>query len=361
MVRRKDPLSIANETDVPVPEMVVEPEVFGEPVPEAIPEPVPDPVILENRPEPIVRRSGMLGPLLGGALAAIGGFALSHFNVFGLAMPDPSVAVLSDRVASLEAAPPADSALQGEVASVAERVVALENAPEGATSDVSALEERLAAIEAAPPGDGASAALVGRLDALEKRLAAAPAAGVDQAEVDAALERLAAAEAEAAKRAEEATAAAAAAEAATALDRLRESVESGAGFEAELAAVGPDLQASLAPHVAGVATLAALQADFPEAARLALQLDRAAADGDGWGSRFVEFLAGQTGARSLTPREGADADAVLSRAEFALSEGRLADAVTEVKALDPTLQAPFADWLTRAETRLAVLAALEVN
>lgn len=127
-----------------------------------------------------------------------------------------------------------------------------------------------------------------------------------------------------------------------------------------MAAVGDaDLQTALAPHVAGVATLETLQAEFPEAARLALQLDRANADGDGWGARFVDFLAAQTGARSLTPQDGADADAVLSRAEFALAEGRLADAVAEVKALDPTLQAPFAEWVAKAEARLAVIAALE--
>jgi hypothetical protein len=311
------------------------------------------------------RRSGVLGPLLGGALAAVGGFGLSHFNVFGWDAPDPSaeVATLSERVAALEAAGPdttATDAVQADLSELALRVEALEAVPPVAAPDLSGLEERLAAIEAIPAGgDASTAALAAKLAELERRLAEQPT-GVDQAEVTAALDRLAAAEAEAKTRAEEAAATADAARKAEALGRLRDAVAQGAGFETELAAVGDaDLQAALAPHVAGVAALEALQADFPEAARLALQLDRAAATGDGWGARFVDFLAAQTGARSLTPQDGDDADAVLSRAEFALSEGRLADAVTEVKALDPTLQAPFGDWLARADARLAVMAALE--
>jgi hypothetical protein len=102
-----------------------------------------------------------------------------------------------------------------------------------------------------------------------------------------------------------------------------------------------------------------LQAEFPDLARQVLALARADTEADGWGARLLDFLAAQTGARSLTPREGDDPDAILSRAEFALGEGRLADALTDLQALDPALRAPLDGWIARAEARLAALAALE--
>ena len=361
MARRKDALSEASDE-------IADDAVPGQPDPAAA-DPVqadpirPDPVIAPVSPPPAPPRrpgvlSGVLGMLLGGTLAALGGFALAHFNVFGLAAPDQGALVqaLGDRITLLEGRPDPGA----DLATLADRIAALESAPAPAAPDLTGIEERLAVIETLPTGgDASTAALAAKLAELERRLSQQPT-GVDQAEVTAALDRLATAEAEAQARADEATAQAKAAAKAMALDRLRDAVGAGTGFEPELAALeDPDLQAVLAPHVVGVATLASLQADFPEAARLALQLDRAAATGDGWGARFVDFLAAQTGARSLTPQDGDSADAILSRAEFALSEGRLADAVTEVRALDPTLQAPFADWLARADARLAVLTALE--
>jgi hypothetical protein len=354
MARRKDPL-----IEAPAEALTETAEVADEvkSVVMAEQEPVQPPPL----PAAPSRQSGILGPLLGGAMAAMGGFALAYFDVLGFAAPDRSeeIQAFDQRLAALEGAGNTAEieAVRMSMDALAERLSVLEAAP-AEVADLSGLEERLAAIEAMPVGsDASTAALAARLAELERRLAAAPA-GVDQAEVDAALKRLEDAEAEAAARAEEAAAAAAAAEAAAALDRLRDAVEAGTAFEAELAAVDPALQAALAPYVAGVPTLEALQAGFPEAARAALQLDRAATE-EGWGARFMDFLAAQTGARSLTPREGTDADAVLSRAEFALSEGRLADAVVEVKALEPAVQAPFADWLATADARIAALAALE--
>jgi hypothetical protein len=88
---------------------------------------------------------------------------------------------------------------------------------------------------------------------------------------------------------------------------------------------------------------------------------RAAEGDDGWGARLVDFLAAQTGARPLTPQEGSTPDAILSRADFAVTEGRLADALTELAALPPDVQAVFADWSARATARLAVDTALEAR
>jgi hypothetical protein len=197
---------------------------------------------------------------------------------------------------------------------------------------------------------------------MERRLAALPQAGVDTAAVDAALARLEAAEAEATARATEAAEAAASAQRAMALDRLRDAAASGAGFEAELAALAdPAMTAALSAQAAGVATLATLQADFPNLVREALDVVRADDGEDGWGARMMDFLSAQTGARPLTPQEGTTPEAILSRADFAVTEGRLADALAEIATLPPDVQAVFADWTTQATARVTVDAALEAQ
>ena len=264
-------------------------------------------------------------------------------------------AELGDGLAKVEPGLSAIAALRSDLAALGDRVAAVEATPTAETPDLSRLDARLAAIEALPAGgDASTAAIAAKLAELERRLAEQPA-GVDQGQVDAALARLDAAEAEATARAAEAQAAATAAVQTAALNHLRDTIATGAAFEAELAAVAdPALVQALQPHVAGVATIADLQTTFPDAARQTLTLARDAAGDQGWGARFVDFLTAQTGARSLTPRDGTDPDAILSRAEFALGEGRLADALTELATLDPALAAPFQDWIARAGARLAV-------
>jgi hypothetical protein len=315
----------------------------------------------------------MFAPILGGALAAVAGFGLSHFNAFGIAGQGSSaeLAALANRLSALEAAPkaePADlSELEGTLSALQTRIAALEEAPAPQPPDLSALatlDQRLAAIEAMPAsgGDASTAALAAKLAELERRLAALPQTGVDTTEVDAALARLEAAEAEATARATAAAEAAATAERAVALDRLRNAAATGAPFEAELQALGDaDLIAALGPHATGVPTLADLQAAFPDLVRQALDVARAAEGDQGWGARFLDFLAAQTGARPLTPHEGTTPEAILSRADFAVTQGRLADALTELAALSPDVQSVFADWTARATARIAVDTALEAQ
>lgn len=373
MTRRKDATPDASAeavtgSDLPPADAVVEgvpetqvPETQGPETPIHEP-PIPQASFLpppEVRDKP-ARRSGVLGPLLGGALAAAAGFGLAHFNVFGLAAPDQSaeIAALGERLdAAVAALESGQTGLQQGIDGLAGRVAALEAAPGANVED---LDQRLAALEARPVGEGALTAEVeAKLAELEQRLAALAEGGAATAEVDAALARLAEVEAEAEARAAEAAALAEAATQARALEVLAAAVATGGAFEAELAAVADaDLQAALAPHVAGVVSLAQLQADFPEAARAALQVARANDSEAGWGARLVDFLGAQTGARSLTPREGDDPDAILSRAEFALGEGRLADALTELEALDPAVRVPLDGWVANARVRVAVDAAL---
>lgn len=374
MTRRKEPVTDARVDPVAAPaERDAAAPVLGSAPEPPQPEPpqpeLPQPAPPQPRPAqpapPAARRGGLLAPLLGGALAAIAGFALAQFDLLGLQPPDPApqpapeIVALSDRQAELQAAAGEGAAalarLTEATEALAARIAALENAPPPDLTRLDDLDRRLAAIETMPATGAASgAALAARLRALEQAIAEHPAR--DAAEIDAALARLAAFEAEAAARTARATAAA---ERAAALAALRAAAAGGAGFQAELAALGdPDLAGTLAPHVAGVATLATLRADFPDAARAALAVARQPGADEGWLARLTDFLADQTAARPVTPLAGDTPEAVLSRAEFALGEGRIADALAELAALDGTVRAPLDPWITAATARLAVDAAL---
>lgn len=345
--------------------------------PEALPEPSGEssmplvdataPVLLSPR-----RRSGLMAALVGGALAAIGGFGLAHFNVFGLRpapAPDLSaeLAALKDQVAKLSDQAGSVATLGPTLDGLEARLAVLESRPLPEAADLSglqALEDRLAAIETMPEGDaGSTATLAARLAKLEGALQSMPSAGDTtalRADLDAALALLSTAETEAATRTAEAEAAAAKAARDLALRALTEAVLSGQPFKDKLAALDdPALAAALGPMAdSGAPTMAALQAAFPDAARETLRLSREISAEDGWTDRLVEFFADQTEARSLTPQEGTDADAILSRAEFALGEGRVADALAELSTLDPAVATPFAGWTVDANRYLAAMTAL---
>ena len=367
MTRRKDPQPDDIQSEIPPTQPFVtevaatssaEPvEVEVEPSPERHPEPPP--------PQ---RGSGVFGPLLGGALAAIGGFALSHFNALGLA-PASVPVDLAPLSAQIEAAGTAQTAaldaLSVDLSALSNRVAALEGTPAPDLSRLDALDQRLAAIETLPAdGNASTAALTAKLTELEERIATMPAGGADpalQQKLDEALARLTEAEASATSRAAEAEAAASAAARATALDELSAAVASGQPFATQLQALAdPALTETLGPIAeTGAPTLADLNDTFPDAAREALRVARDLSVEEGWGDRFVDFLASQTGARSLTPLEGDTPDAILSRAEFALSEGRVGDALKELDPLDPTVKAPLEPWIALAQAHLAANAALQ--
>jgi hypothetical protein len=368
MTRRKDPQPDAVQPETPPPEPFVteldptQDVAAAADLPPGPPKPPPPP----EQP----RQSGILGPVLGGALAAVGGFALSHFNAFGIATPAsvdlaPLTAQIED--AKTQQAATLD-AMTAKVESLSSRIAKLEAAPPPETPDLSRLDtfdQRLAAIEAMPAdGTASTAALTAKIAALEKRIAALPASSSDpalQQKLDDALTRLADAETAATARATEAEAAAKAAARTLAIDALSDAIASGQPFAAQLQAVAdPALSTALGPMAeAGVPTLVGLQDAFPDAAREALRTAREISTEDGWGDRLVDFLAAQTGARPLAPMEGATPDAILSRAEFALSEGRVADALTELDSLDPAVVAPLDGWIAQAKAHLAASVALQ--
>jgi hypothetical protein len=358
----------------------IPPEITVEAPVEAAPVEMPSADLREpiRTAPPQPPRPGMFAPLLGGALAAIAGFGLSHFDAFGL-RTDTQVDVSRLEVRQAEAltALKADqtsglTAIGTRLDDLSQRLAKAETAIATATDttfdpvQLEALDNRLKTIEALPPGsDASTAALAATLADVQRQvqaLGAAEAVPSDlSAKVDAALAQLAEAEAAATARADEAAAVAEATRQRNALADLRAAVDSGAPFDVQLAAVtDADLQTALAgAAAAGVTPLTALQSSFPEAARQSLALARASSSADGWGARLVDFLGAQTGARSVTPREGSDPDAVLSRAEAALTAGRPADALTEIATLDPAIAAPLANWSAAATLRIQAEQALD--
>jgi len=109
---------------------------------------------------------------------------------------------------------------------------------------------------------------------------------------------------------------------------------------------------------AGLPSLQALQASFPDSARTALEAALRANMGESWSERVGNFLRTQVGVRSLTPRDGPDPDAILSRAEAALSAGDVAQALAEIATLPTPAQDALSTWRTQAQLRLDAQAAL---
>jgi hypothetical protein len=352
------PATTGTPVDEPVATQPFVAEVDTPPAPhvEDAPRPLP-----HTPPPPSPGRPGVFAPLLGGALAAIGGFALSHFNLLGLANPAAPVD-LAPLVAQIDAAKTAQAAA---VDALATRVDALESAPAPDLARLDTLEQRLAAIEAMPSdGSASTATLTAKVTDLEQRFAALPTGGADpalQQKLDDALARLGKAEAEATSRVAKAEDVAAKAARDTALTALSDAIATGQPFATELQALSdPKLSETLGPlAVSGVPTLATLQATFPDAARAALAVARDLSVDTGWSDRLVDFLAAQTGARPVTPQQGDAPDAVLSRAEFALSEGRVDDALTELAPLDPAVMSPLDAWIAQAKAHVAASVALQ--
>lgn len=136
------------------------------------------------------------------------------------------------------------------------------------------------------------------------------------------------------------------------LAKVRGQLDAGGPYSdlvAQLQAGGVSVPDALSgPADDGVATLADLRDGFPPAARAALADARAADKGTG----LIAFLQRQTGARSVTPKEGNDPDAILSRAQAAVGKGDLAAALAELDALPEAAKPAMAEWIQAAKTRL---------
>jgi hypothetical protein len=355
-----------------------DPVALQEPQPTVEPDhPVPP---MPTAPEPPKRRGVFVPLVLGGALAAGAGFAVAQFvpDVWpdaGTAALQSQLAAQADETAALRAELAQLSATLAEApapdTALADRVAAVEGALSGlpGTGDLdqrlAAVESRLASLAELPVDEAASSvALTAELQSLRAEVDALKGSGATlsadiRAAADAAEARLAEAQAQAEALRAQAEAATASTLRRAALGRVQAALETGAPFAAALAELNTEIPAILTEGAeTGIPSLTALQDSFPDAARAALEASLRANMGEGWADRVTAFLRSQTGARSLTPRDGADPDAVLSRAEAALHDGRLPEVLTELQALPPEGLAAMEDWIATANRRVAALDAV---
>ena len=326
----------------------------------------PEPVAAETVPvaNPAPKQRGFFPVFLGGvAAAAIGAAGALVLFPNGIGGQDDTVQqqILADLAAQTQAT----EALKAELASL--------SLPPDLTAEVAALREQLATVTDPMAQDVAThgeriemlSALVGDLEkrpiannlapeaiaAYERELKALQAAMAEQrAQVEAKLE-------EAKLLAAAAEVEANAASARDALALLAASIDNGAPLVEALStleAAGIAAPEGLSAVAEGVPTLAALQDEFPTAARAALGAARKETGDTG----VMNFFRDQLGVRSLTPQEGESADAVLSRAEAALKDGDLATALTEIAALPDGAAAAMSEWQVQATLRGDALAAL---
>lgn len=371
-------IEVSDETETSAaPEDPVEEVVEGEPVEETS---AAEPQII--RETTVEKKSGFMSTALGGVVAAALGFGAAQFTdiqlPFGPAEePNPfeaeartAIKTQGEQIATLVTQVDETKKAVGiiDLTPVTTSIAGIEDAISGTEATLKAMgdelagfDSRLTAIEKAPLSGAVSpesiAAYERELDALRKSITDQQAA-LDAQKVE--IQKMAA-DAVAAESNAKAQATLAASRAA--LAQVTSLVQSGKSFAEPLAVLGengvavPEALSAVAAD--GVPTLASLTTSFPDVARKALAVARKSGgdSGEESGGGFASFLQSQLGARSVTPREGNDADAVLSRAEAAVKSGDLETATTELAALPEAAQAEMGDWLAQAALRKDALAA----
>ncbi|MEM1064635.1 MAG: hypothetical protein AAF771_08200 [Pseudomonadota bacterium] len=343
-------------------------EALGASEPE--PEPEPEPAMREaSEPQKQPASASIVPLLIGGALAALIGFAVARYLetsqppegptttelAAALAAEEARATELAARLSTLEGAD-VQPAIDAAAAPLSDRIDALDARISDLDTGLAALSERVETIALRPTATG--------IEPEEFDAALNQFRGELNAAIETAQTEISNARSEAEQISETAFAAETAAIARTAWGQVANAVESGVGYadalaEAEGVFEGEIPQVITANAVDGVPSLASLQEAFPEAARAALESAIRSDAGDTTMDRLTAFLRVQTGARSLSPREGGDPDAVLSRVEAALRQGDLSQALSEADALPESGQAALAPWREAAVTRLEALAAVE--
>lgn len=319
--------------------------------------------------------------LAGGVIAALIGagatvWALPRVPQLAALLPQPAavddstadkidaqakqIAALDARIATLQSAPPAAADDQyGLRAALDETTAQLRNLD----GRMKAVEDRIAAQGTASTTETAdTSGLQAQIDALKAQIGAVSPEAIS-AQVNAAASqaetRLKQGEAQSAELRAQAEAAVKRTIQQSAVARLSAAYDAGAPLGPAIAdaqAAGLSVPAAIS---ATVPTLATLQMSFPAAARDALAAARkAGAREGGIGERAIAFLMTQVGARSVSPRDGADADAVLSRAGAAVEAGDIARATAELDTLPEAGKQAISGWMALAQARLAAGKAL---
>jgi hypothetical protein len=312
----------------------IEPDVEEVVEPEVVTEAAPVTTIVE-------RRGGFWAPLFGGALAALIGFGgaiyfkAADWPVFGGTDVQAMIAEQSQTIADLRATLDA-----GQAADVEARTVLSARIDELPTQSATPLPEDVQAKLDAQRAE---------MELLESNLEKMRALTQGQIATAQAIQ-------------EDAAQAEASAKARGALNALRSALETGAPFASVLPEIAaatevPEILATNAE--AGVPTAKVLEEQFADGARTALSASLKATAGESATDKLTFFLKDQLGARSLTPREGDDPDAVLSRAEAATKAGDIDAALTTIDALPDAGKAALENWAGVAATRRDALAAFD--
>lgn len=337
----------------------------------------PERIVVEKE-KIIETRSGFGTALFGGIVAACLGFIAARSDVIepylpeflsskdvsgeiselqsGLKTQTENISAVSDKLDAIVM--PDLGPVETSISDLTAQIAPLSDSIDSVRADLADMDKRLTEVAKRPIDEGVSEAAIA---AYEKELAdLQKTMATQRGEVEGLIADARAIKAEASEL--EANAAKSAQQAANraTMSQLRAALDAGSPFIAEteeLKAAGVEVPVDLDDSAAdGVATLTALNNSFPPAARAALAAARAelGAEDRGLGS----FLKRQLGARSVEPREGDDPDAILSRAEAAVADGRLEEALDDIATLPDTAQAAMSTWVDRAHARqVAVTAA----
>ncbi len=341
-------------------------------------EPVDD-VQIAQEPQVIVQKKGGTGAMiLGGVIAAALGFGAAIYLEQGSAIFPQSkaneafraeageqLASLEGSVSNIEAQVKMNSDKVGSLTSELSQgpdLKAMEASLATLTGSVATLDEKLADLDARFSNltqDTVSAALSQDVvDAYQKELADLQASLKSQREqVEAMVATAQAKEAEVAEISQNTLTRAA-------LTRVDTALQSGRPFAAALseyeAVIGEAAPVELSQFAQdGLTPVSELTETYVEHARAALAAARASEGSWGAGSGIANFLKTQLQARSVTPKDGDDADAVLSRAEAALKDGRLSDTLAELDTLPEASKAEMSPWMEAAKARQDALNTIE--
>ncbi len=348
--------------------------------------------------------AGLLGGLVGVVALA---FFWDRLPVAGSEEPAPEIAVLEARIGKLEAAPPPATdaeavkaldkrveTLQGSVSKTStefsglgNRVTRLEDSLKalaktaregGSVADAAALAEQVTEAEqrlqaridtALAEREAANKAALetarGEIASLKETVTELVASALTAGDADVELEldghdaRLAKLEAALAEVAAQGTAGPRSAAAAIAFANLRAAVNAGRSYAAELVAMEAaqadhaDLMALAANADKGIPTVAELTRSFRAAREASLAAVSPPADA----SILEGLLLSVTSAVKIRRIDGAntgdDAEAVLARAETALKQGALAEAVKEIETLSGPPRQAMEQWLGEARARIS--------
>lgn len=309
--------------------------------------------VLEMKLGDVARKSAQeAGPAAPGDLAS---------RVGKIEQTAGGLAALEGRLAKIEQGAGAAAALDA-------RIARLEKAPlsqTGAAPNNQALTDRIAALETAL-GDAKGRADAA-FDAAQKNTAPSAVVAADHKDIDALTTRVSALE-QAVKGADERIARAAstgtdkAGRFAFVAQALRETVERGDPFVTELAAVKPLANdpaqiAALEPFAAsGVPRAATLGREFSQLASPMLTAVAPPREG-GIMDRLQQSAARLVRIRPINEMPGDDPATVISRAEVKATKGDLAGALTDLSRLPDAARAPAKDWMKKAETQVAAIAA----